>query len=212
MNLNKIFNRLNQRVGQIGSNTRFDIYRVDYTAADQTGVLIASNKPARIDTRSQQWAEPSLQGGMYFDMFLDRTIVQPGDVLVPAGLPYDVAYATKEVVTIMDISGIKPCVGMLSDCVGTIADSISIPVYDNIRFQWCSPGTPKPPSINNMDVIPYDRRKCLMYRRQGIGLPTALINGMRLLQTIDGVEYWWTITDIMSVGSTTMLQVEQDQS
>ena len=60
--------------------------------------------------------------------------------------------------------------------------------------------------------MPYDRRKVIMYRRQGQGLPTPLINGMRLVQTIDGLDYWWNIVDVLSVGNFTMLQVEMDQS
>jgi hypothetical protein len=210
--LNKLFNRYNHLVATVGSTYNVDIYRPDYTAADQTGTLVASNVSLRADTRSQQWAEPTLQGGMYFDMFLNRKLVQIGDYVVPTGVSPTIAFTTSEIITICSIDGLKPCVGLLTDAIGRITNEVSDPVYSNVRFQFCSPGTPKPPAINNLDVMPYDRRKVIMYRRQGQGLPTPLINGMRLVQTIDGLDYWWNIVDIMSVGNYTTMQLEADQS
>lgn len=210
--LNKLFNRYNLATSILGSTYNVDIYRPDYTAADQTGTLVASNVSLRADTRSQQWAEPTLQGGMYFDMFLNRKLVQIGDYVVPTGVSPTIAFTTSEIITICSIDGLKPCVGLLTDAIGRITNEVSDPVYSNVRFQFCSPGTPKPPAINNLDVMPYDRRKVIMYRRQGQGLPTPLINGMRLVQTIDGLDYWWNIVDIMSVGNYTTMQLEADQS
>lgn len=210
--LNKLFNKYNHMVAAQGSTYNVDIYRPDYTAADQTGTLVASNISLRADTRSQQWAEPTLQGGMYFDMFLNRKIIQIGDYVVPTGVSPTIAFTTSEIITICSIDGLKPCVGLLTDAIGRITNEVSDPVYSNVRFQWASPGTPKPPAINNLDVMPYDRRKVIMYRRQGQGLPTPLINGMRLVQTIDGLDYWWNIVDVLSVGNFTMLQTEMDQS
>lgn len=210
--LNKLFNRYNHLTATIGSTYNVDIYRPDYTAADQTGTLVASNVSLRADTRSQQWAEPTLQGGMYFDMFLNRKLVQIGDYVVPTGVSPTIAFTTSEIITICSIDGLKPCVGLLTDAIGRITNEVSDPVYSNVRFQWASPGTPRPPQINHLDVMPYDRRKVIMYRRQGQGLPTPLINGMRLVQTIDGLDYWWNIVDVLSVGNMTLLQVEMDQS
>jgi hypothetical protein len=210
--LNKLFNRYNLATSILGSTYNVDIYRPDYTAADQTGTLVASNVSLRADTRSQQWAEPSLQGGMYFDMFLNRKLVQIGDYVVPTGVSPTIAFTTSEIITICSIDGLKPCVGLLTDAIGRITNEVSDTVYSNVRFQWASPGTPKPPAINNLDVMPYDRRKVIMFRRQGQGLPTPLINGMRLVQTIDGLDYWWNIVDVLSVGNFTMLQTEMDQS
>lgn len=210
--LNKLFNRYNHQVALHGSTYKVDIYRPDYTAADQTGTLVASNVSLRADTRSQQWAEPTLQGGMYFDMFLNRKIIQIGDYVVPTGVPPTIAFTTSEIITVCSIDGLKPCVGLLTDCIGRITNEVSDTVYDNVRFQWASPGTPRPPQINHLDVMPFDRRKVIMYRRQGQGLPTPLINGMRLVQTIDGLDSWWNIVDILSVGNFTMLQTEMDQS
>jgi hypothetical protein len=62
------------------------------------------------------------------------------------------------------------------------------------------------------DAFPYDRRKAIMYRRQGQGLPYPLMKDMRLVETIDGLESWWRILDIMSVGNYTMMQVSEDNT
>ena len=214
--LNKLFNRYNKMVGIIGSESYFDIYRPNYTATNQTGTLIASNKSCRIDTRAQAFAEPSLQGGMYFDVFLDRTIVQAGDILIPTGLSPTASgyFEDSEILTICSISGLKPCVGMITDCLGKITDEVTNTLYNNIRFQWASPGQPSPTANNRIvaDAFPYDRRKAIMYRRQGQGLPYPLMKSMRLVETIDGLESWWRIVDILSIGNYTMLQVVEDDT
>lgn len=203
-------------VGIAGSESYFDIYRPNYAAANQTGTLIASNKSCRIDTRAQSFAEPSLQGGMYFDVFLDRSIVQAGDILIPTGLSPTASgyFEDSEILTICSISGLKPCVGMITDCLGKITDDVNTTLYNNVRFQWASPGQPVPTANNRMvaDAFPYDRRKAIMYRRQGQGLPYPLMKDMRLVETIDGLESWWRIVDILSIGNYTMLQVMEDNT
>lgn len=203
-------------VGIAGSESYFDIYRPNYAAANQTGTLIASNKSCRIDTRAQSFAEPSLQGGMYFDVFLDRSIVQAGDILIPTGLSPTASgyFEDSEILTICSISGLKPCVGLLTDCLGKITDDVNTTLYNNVRFQWASPGQPVPTANNRMvaDAFPYDRRKAIMYRRQGQGLPTPLMKDQRLVETIDGLESWWRIVDVMSVGNFTLLQCMEDNT
>lgn len=203
-------------VGIAGSESYFDIYRPNYAAANQTGTLIASNKSCRIDTRAQSFAEPSLQGGMYFDVFLDRSIVQAGDILIPTGLSPTASgyFEDSEILTICSISGLKPCVGMITDCLGKITDDVNTTLYNNVRFQWASPGQPVPTANNRMvaDAFPYDRRKAIMYRRQGQGLPTPLMKDQRLVETIDGLESWWRIVDVMSVGNFTLLQCMEDNT
>lgn len=214
--LNKLFNKYNKMVGIAGSESYFDIYRPNYAAANQTGTLIASNKSCRIDTRAQSFAEPSLQGGMYFDVFLDRSIVQAGDILIPTGLSPTASgyFEDSEILTICSISGLKPCVGMITDCLGKITDDVNTTLYNNVRFQWASPGQPVPTANNRMvaDAFPYDRRKAIMYRRQGQGLPTPLMKDQRLVETIDGLESWWRIVDVMSVGNFTLLQCMEDNT
>lgn len=207
----KIFNRYSKLGGQIGSDSNYDIYRPDYTAANQTGTLIASNKSARIDTRAQQWAEPSMQGGMYFDIFMDRTLVQEGDILVPTGLS-PTSSTRIEAITIAQITGLKPCVGIFTDCLGRITQDVNTTTYSNVRWMWGSPGQPKNVNTSNVnaDLFPFERRKVIMYRREGRGLPTPIVEDMNLVETVDGLDKWWRIVDLLSVGSFSMLQVERN--
>lgn len=119
MSLKKIFNQFNHLAGKLFSDVNFNIYRPDYTATDQSGTLIASNKSVRFDTRAAQWAEPALAEGMYYDLFLNRSLVQPGDVLVPTTLSITAsAMSTYPVITVESISALKPCLGSLSDHIG----------------------------------------------------------------------------------------------
>lgn len=213
MNLNKIFNNLNKTVGKIASDVNFDIYRPDYTAADQVGTLIYSGMSVRFDTRAAQWAEPSLSEGMYYDLFLDRLKVQEGDILIPVGLsPTASTVSRYPVMTVASISALKPCLGFLTDHLGQITEDVNTVVYNNVRWQWTSKGTPRNGRNRNIaeDILPYDKRQALMYRRQGTGQPTAIIPGQRLVETVDGREHWWTILDVYSVGNFTTMQLEED--
>lgn len=214
MSLKKLFNEYNQLAGKWFSDVNFDIYRPDYTSSNQTGTLIASNKSVRYDTRAAQWAEPALAEGMYYDLFLNRKLVQEGDILIPTGLsPTASTFSKYPIITVESLSALKPCVGTLTDQLGQICDSQDDVVYNNVRWQWGSIGQPKR-GIGNKnpveDLFPFDRRKAILYRRQGIGAPTALQVDMILRQTLDGVPTNWRIIDIMSTGNFTVLQVEVD--
>lgn len=211
MGLGKAFNRLNKTIGKIASNVNFDVYRPDYTATDQEGSLVDAGMSVRFDTRAAQWAEPALSEGMYYDLFLNRLKVQEGDVLIPSSTvdPYTSVYP---IITIASISELKPCVGFLTDHLGQITEDVDTVVYDNVRWQWTSKGTPRNGRNRNIaeDILPYDKRQALMYRRQGTGQPTAIIPGQRLVETVDGREHWWTILDVYSVGNFTTMQLEED--
>lgn len=214
--LKKIFNYYNQVAGKIFSDVNFDFYRPDYTSPTQAATLIASNKSVRFDTRAAQWAEPFLSEGMYYDLFLNRKIVQPGDILVPVPLTYTASsWFQHPIITVESISAVKPCVGLLTDHIGEIRDGPkqSRTLYTNVRWQWAAIGQPKRGALNKNpieDLFPFDRRKAIMFRRQGIGLPTPLKIDMQLVEKIDGIEVRWRIIDIMSTGSFTILQVEVD--
>ena len=209
--LTKVFNRYNKMVAIEGSELNYDVYRPNYTAANQTGSLVVSNISVRVDTRAQQFAEPALQGGMYFDIFLDRSIVQEGDIIIPTGLS-PTASSYLQAITIAQISGLKPCVGVFTDCLGSITEDVNTVIYSNVRWMWGSAGQPKAAATSgiNSGLFPFDRRKAILYRREGIGLPVPLQKDMKLVETIDGLQHWWRIVDIMSVGNYTTLQIEED--
>lgn len=210
-NLKKIFNYYNQIAGKIFSDVNFDFYRPDYTSPTQAATLIAASKSVRFDTRAAQWAEPALSEGMYYDLFLNRKVVQPGDILIPNPLTYTASsWFQHPVITIESISAVKPCVGLLTDHIGEIHDGEDT-LYSNVRWQWAAIGQPKRGILNKNpieDLFPFDRRKAIMFRRQGIGLPTPIKVDMFLAEYIDGELIRWRILDIMSTGSFTILQVE----
>ena len=215
--LSKTFNRYNYKLAQIGSafgQGNYDIYRPDYTAANQTGVLIASNVSVRADTRAQQWAEPNLSGGMYYDLFLNRNLVKPGDILIPTGLsPTASTISTWPVITVGSITPLKPAVGFLSDVLGSVRDTTTNVIYNNVRWQWGRQGQPKSGLVDKQpisEILPYDKSTIIMYRRQGTGQPTPIITDHMLYYTLDGMNHWLRIVDIISIGNYTTMQVEED--
>lgn len=214
--LKKIFNQYNQLAGKIFSDVNFDFYRPDYKVANQSLTLIASNKSVRFDTRAAQWAEPALAEGMYYDLFLNRKIIQAGDILVPTGLsPTASTIGPYPVITVESISALKPCVGLLTDHIGYINDGETTN-YTNVRWQWGSIGQPKQSGDRSViaDVFPFDRRKAIMYRRQNVGLPVPIQKGNFLYEYVDapGGVIRWRIMDMFSSGNFTVLQVEEDNT
>lgn len=215
--LKKTFNQYNKLVGQIASDVRFDIYRPDYAASDQTGTLIATNKSIRFDTRAAQWAEPALSEGMYYDLFLPRELVAPGDILVPVGIsPTASSVGVHPIITIESLSALKPCVGMLTDHLGQLTEGVGTVRYQNIRWQWGSKGQPRSVKSGATkvvdDLLPFDKRQVIMYRRQGTGQPYPILIGMRIVETVDGRTQYWRILDVFSTGNFTTMQVEIDST
>ena len=151
---------------------------------------------------------------MYYDLFLNRSIIQPGDILMPTGLSPTASSATTwPIITVASIAPLKPAVGFLSDTVGSIRDGVNLVVYDNVRWQWGRRGQPKSGLIDKQplaDILPFDKSTVIMYRRQGTGQPVPIITNHMLFYSIDGMDHWYRIVDIVSIGNYTFLQVEED--
>jgi hypothetical protein len=202
-------------MGKLFSDVNFDIYRPSYSASDQTGTLIASNKSVRFDTRAAQWAEPALGQGMYYDLFLNRDLIQSGDILVPTGLsPTASTISQYPIITVESISAMKPCVGLLTDHLGNITEGQNTVRYANVRWQWAAKGTPRKSNVDSRfeDLLPWDKRQVIMYRRQQTGQPYPILAGMRLVETVDGRKHLWRILDVYSTGNFTTMQVEEDST
>jgi hypothetical protein len=213
MSFKSVWNRYNRWIGINASDVDFDIYRPDYTANDQAGSLIATGKSVRYDP-GNKFAEPPIQQGFYYDLFLDRKLVLPGDLLVPTGYsPSSVMSPVpwQPCFTILQYSDQKACVGLLTDHLGVITFDVETPVYSNVRFSWGREATPKP-GRNRLieDSMPFPRQTVIMYRRQGIGQPTALQKGMRLVETLDGLQHYYMILEVHSTGNQTVLTLEED--
>lgn len=209
MNLTKIFNQLQPVIGIIASDVNFDIYRPDYTAVDQLGTLIASNKSVRFDTRAGQWAEPNVSEGQFYDLFLNRKIVQPGDVLIPTGLsPTASTMSDYPIITIGSMSGLKPCVGVLTDRRGDVYNSSNNLVISNARWQWTSVGNPRsgPNRQPSEDVLQYDRRDACMFKRPGL----MIAKGMTMVERFGSQSLKWRILDVTQKGNYFEMQLVQE--
>lgn len=204
--LNKIFNKYNKVLGNLShSQYSYSIYRPVYTAADQIGSVVASSQNIRVDSHGESFAEPRITGASYFDIFLNRDLVQPGDVLVPSTIS-----PNSPIVTIAHISPMKACVGFLSDRLGKICEGTDT-LYDNVRFSWVGPSYPGSGLNDRLEAsLKISSRKALLFTREGVGLTNAMTEGLRLIETNNDKNYSWIITDVTTYNSYMVLGVVED--
>lgn len=199
-----LFDKEMKKVGRI-MGVSCAVYRPDYTAADQTGTLALSDK-FRMDTQALRYLEPAFPGVYAFEIFGDRKNVQAGDIIIPS------ATADGPAVTVMHVAPMKAMVGILTDSIGKIRESVSDTVlYTNVRFQWVGPSFPGS-GLNDAleDTVKIPKRKIAMYKRQGLGLSDPVRPGMRLVETNNDLEYVWHIVDVVTVNNITVCAVREN--
>ena len=204
----RVFNYAMKRVGLDLSGLTFNVYRPNYAAYDQFGASVVDNpRTYRVDTQAGKFQEPPISGCEVFEVFGDRKIVQIGDVLVCT-----LGSTVGPTITITQLQPIKAMVGLMTDRLGQICDSLDNVIYTNVRFQFAGnsyAGAGPNEVIEESLKIP--RRKIVMYRREGIGLPTPLIPGMRVVEIDNDRNNVWYIRDILSQFNYTILTVTQDE-
>ena len=181
------------------------VYRPDYTAADQTGVLQGQDK-YRLDTQALRFLEPAFPGVYAFEVFGNRALARTGDIIIPNSA------SDGSCVTLMHVAPMKAAVGILTGSIGKIRDTVDDAVlYDNVRFQWVGPSFPGS-GLNDAleDTVKIPKRKVAMYKRQGIGLAEPIRAGMRLVETSNDAEYVWNIVDIVTVNNITVCAVREN--
>lgn len=205
----KQFDKESKRIG-IKSNVPYAVYRPNYTAYDQTGVLIQPLMSIRYDTQAARFAEPNIPGVLYYDLFLDRRIVQSGDVLCPLVS----ADSNNPIITVSHYNPMKACVGFLTDQFGFITEDLDTVRYTNVRWSWAGPSFPGT-GLNDAlsESIKLPRRKAILYKRLGIGEPYVIRPEMRLVEftTVNSLPNIWLISDVIQFHTVTVLTVTMDQ-
>ena len=80
--LNNLFKSKNKQIGDLGGEL-FDLYRPDYTIQDNEPVLWASGMKFRMGVaRAKSFAEPYLSNNSIYDIYGNRNVVQPGDIII----------------------------------------------------------------------------------------------------------------------------------
>lgn len=120
------------------SGDNFDLYRPDYSVANGTPALVLANQRYRCDPVSRNLPEPFFPDCSYYDILGRRDIIQSGDLLVKS-----VSDGMTPVVTLLTYGPIKALVGLRTNRICTIIDSVTgTAVYTNVRFDFLREGFP----------------------------------------------------------------------
>ncbi len=84
--LNNLFKSKNKLIGDLGGEL-FDLYRPNYAVQDNTPVLRYSGLKFRMGVaRAKSFAEPYLSNNSIYDIYGNRDLIQPGDLIVRGAL------------------------------------------------------------------------------------------------------------------------------
>lgn len=84
--LNSLFNAKNKQIGEL-SGELFDIYRPNYSAQDNIPALVHTQVRYRRGlVKAKSFAEPYIPNNSLYDIFGNRSLLQPGDMLVRGNL------------------------------------------------------------------------------------------------------------------------------
>lgn len=192
MNLYSIFNKYNKTIGEISGDT-FDIYRPDYNQEDNTPVLVQSNIKYRVEASGTPYAEPKFPGVAYYDVFGNRSLVQPGDILIKS-----VSDGITPPVTIESIMPIKALVGFRSSRTCDITNEYGDVVYSNVYYDVLGPEFPGSSLNENLELsLKIPGNKVVLYKRLNINKPR-----MHLIETDDNT------TETLPDGSVVNVQIK----
>jgi hypothetical protein len=171
-------------VATAGNSGLYDIYRLDYTAPDQLGVLHTAEVSALIDPSSSLYAQPKIPGVEYYSIFSEKfSNFREGDYFelhTPDGI--------SPRVTVVNKIGIKQeTVGIRTNKIGSIGKTRTSLVYQNILFDFFGVQNPQPGLSDEEASTPFEQTRAVIYER------TGLKNGMWLVEA-DGTT--WKIVEI----------------
>lgn len=167
MNLNYLYEYYAPFVGFLGGD-QFNIMRPNYSQVDNTPVMVASGVMFRCDPTTGRFAEPRWEGLMYYDIFGQRRLLQPGDILVKT-----VPDSMTPPVTILGYYPLKTTSGFRTARQCTIIDSkAEAPnsiLYSNVSFDWLGQGFPGS-TLNRglMDSLEIPAQRACMFTRPNI--------------------------------------------
>lgn len=207
MDIRDYFQKYVQYFGEYCGDT-FDILRPDYTQVDNTPVTVASMITYRMDPNSPNFSEPKLRDLDWYELFGDRTIIQPGDIFRKT-----VDDGMTPIVTLAHWMPIKAAVGYRTTRLCNITNQIDDPIYTNVYFDFVGisfPGSSVNKKLEDSLRIPSTR--VVLHKRDNIfRLRNYLIETDSNAQiSIDGAaptqyQRKWKIEEIDYTGSLMVL-------
>ena len=188
--LQGIFLRYQPLIGNLAGDV-YNIYRPNYSIVDNTPQLIYESIPIFCDPNERKFAEPRLSGVSYYNCFLERSLIQSGDVIQQT-----TSDGVTPKLTIAHLMPMKAAQAFRTNRIGEFRDTEDHVVYSNVCFEYLGSGFPGS-SMNSAleDSLRIPRQQIVIYSR------TNLITLRMLLIETDGLA---TITD--SYGNTIKYQ------
>lgn len=191
-----IFNKYVPFVGLWGGET-FSIYRPDYTVVDNDPGPILYTRKIRVDPTTNKFAEPPFTNVSYYDIFVKKSLLQPGDIIKKS-----VSDGMAPAVTVSHFFDTKAITGFRTSRIGKIvnADDGEI-VYDNVYFDFLGASYPGS-SINSKleESLRIPSVKVVMFNRPNVDKLT-----MKLVEKDSTFARMWVIEAIDYSGNTMVL-------
>jgi hypothetical protein len=204
----KMFDKACKKIG-IESGVTYSVWNVDYTQQNQYGTLAFPQMSIRYDVGAEKFNEPTIPGLFTYDVFLDRSKVVVGSVLVP-----NPSSSTNPVMTVAYFNPMKACVCLMTDFIGSITEDLNTVRYTNVRWQWAGPSFPGV-GLNTYiaETVGMPTRKAILYKRLNIGAPYTIRKGMRLVESAISPDLpnIWLITDVIQYNIFTVLTVKEGE-
>lgn len=184
---------------------RVTVSRPDYTAVDQTPVLVR-NILAKVETCTPRYSQSKIPNCEYYAFFGDILPVESGDVItvVPG------QKSTTPTVTIESFSPGEECVGIKTTRVGSIRNGTE-DVYTNVRFDFLPgsnyPGSPLQRQLQNELGVP--STTVVMYFRD-LATNTRDAEGLFLVETDVSPEVRWRIEQVNRYNNVMQMVLERD--
>lgn len=152
----------------------YDILRPNYSQLDNTPVVVQSGVNLRRDPTGNHFSEAKLKGVQEFEVFCDRHIIMPGDIIqktVPDGM-------TKPI-TISHFLHSQACIAVSTSRVGIITDQKEKIVYQPVYYSFLDISFPGS-SINSKleDSLRIPSNRIVIFNRDQI-----FRIGMQLIET-----------------------------
>jgi hypothetical protein len=148
----------------------YDILRPDYTAVDNDPVIVRSGVTFRCDPTTPQFSEPKFREVDWYEIFCDRKITKPGDILKRT----EDDEMTPEV-TIAHFMPNKACIGFRTARICNLLTTEDESLYENVYFDFLGTGYPgsainkkleKSMRIPSNRVVLYKRNNLIRLRTQ----------------------------------------------
>ena len=159
-----IFRRYNKFMGAY-CGVDFNIYRPDYTSADNEPELVYENVKYLVSPSTGKYSEPKYRDVDWYTIAGDRSLPQPGDIFIKSVEDG----GQTPVITYVTLFDNKAFVGFRTSRKGKLTNTKSETIYDNVYFDFLGIGFPGS-SVNKKleDSLRIPSTRVIIWNRDGV--------------------------------------------